>query len=44
MMEDLIREIWESITSKEYWQNWVLWLKDTMNSQEEYELDNLIAK
>ena len=44
MMEDLIRYIWESITSKKYLQKRVLWLKILKNSHKDYELDNLIAK
>ena len=43
-MEDLIRELRESITSKEYWKILSLMIKDTMNNHEDYELDNLIAK
>ena len=43
-MEDLIRELRESITSKEYWQKLSPMIKDTMNNHEDYELDNLIVK
>ena len=43
-MEDLIRELWEGITSKEYWKILSLMIKDAMNNHEDYELDNLIAK
>ena len=43
-MEDLIRELWESITSKEYWQKLSLMIKDTMNNHEDYELNSQTAK
>ena len=43
-LKDLIRELWESITSKKYLQKLSLMIKDTMNKHEDYELDNLIAK
>ena len=43
-MEDLIKELWESITSKVYWQKLSLMIEDIFNKYEDYELENLIAK